>query len=32
MTEKGTCVEEVKTRLAKAKAAFNKSKELLTKV
>jgi len=31
MTEKGACVEEVKTRFAMAKVAFNKSKELLTK-
>ena len=31
MTEKGTCVEEVKARIAMAKVAFNNSKELLTK-
>jgi len=30
MTEKGTCIEEVKARIAMAKVAFNKSKELLT--
>jgi hypothetical protein len=31
ITEKGVCVEEVKARIAMAKVAFNKSKELLTK-
>jgi len=31
ITEKGTCVEEVKARIAMAKVSFNKSKELLTK-
>src|SRR5580704_12340221 len=31
MTEKGTCVEELKARIAMAKVAFNNSKELLTK-
>jgi hypothetical protein len=31
ITEKGTCVEEVKARIAMAKVAFNESKELLTR-
>ena len=32
VTEKGPCIEEVKTRIALAKISFSKSKELLTKV
>jgi hypothetical protein len=31
ITEKGTCVEELKARIAMAKVSFNKSKELLTR-
>ena len=31
MTENGTCIEEVKTRIGMAKAAFNNRKELVTK-
>jgi len=30
ITEKGTCIEDVKARIAMAKVSFNKSKELLT--
>ena len=31
MTENGTCMEDVKTRIGMAKVAFNKTRELVTK-